>query len=606
MRIFAKGSNLFRTYYFRKRYITRSVKINSGKKFSDTEKVKDIQSFIGLAGYYRKFIEDFSRIAKPLTKLTKKSEKFLWNSEQQIAFDTLKEKLMTAPVLKYPDFNEEFIVTTDASDYAIGAVLSQGPVGNDRPIAYASRVLSRAEQNYNTTEKELLAIVWAVKHFRPYVYGTKFKIITDHKPLIWLFNVNDPGSRLIRWRLKLEEYDYEIIHKAGRANANADALSRNAIPEPHQEEREEEILKVEEEENTDEARTYTEEEKQLILYEYHDAPVGGHQGIERTIKRIRLNHNWPGLTKDVERYISKCESCQKNKLSRRIKAPLVITDTPSKPFEKCALDIVGPLTITNNGNKYLLTFQDNLTKFSKAIPIANQEANTIAKEFATKIIFEYGIPEKILTDQGTNFMSEIFKNTCKLLKIDKIQTTAYHPESNGALERSHRTLAEYLRHYINADQTDWDEWTPYAMFTYNTTPHTATGYTPFELVYGHQADLPTALTKPPKPTYNYNDYAQELKERLRATNLNAKENLKEKSKAKGYYDKTAKETKFKVGDKVLVYDETLRRGRSKKLDALWTGPYVVLEKNSDVNYTIKRGRKAVRMHANKLKTFIDN
>src|SRR5580765_2440131 len=108
MRIFAKGSNLFRTYYFRKRYITRSVKINSGKKFSDTEKVKDIQSFIGLAGYYRKFIEDFSRIAKTLTKLTKKSEKFLWNSEQQIAFDTLKEKLMTALVLKYPDFNEEF------------------------------------------------------------------------------------------------------------------------------------------------------------------------------------------------------------------------------------------------------------------------------------------------------------------------------------------------------------------------------------------------------------------------------------------------------------------------------------------------------------------
>ncbi|KMQ82071.1 enzymatic polyprotein endonuclease reverse [Lasius niger] len=122
---------------------------------------------------------------------------------------------MTAPVLKYPDFNEEFKVNTDASDYAIGAVLSQKPVGNNRPIAYASRVLSRAEQNYKTTEKELLAIVWAVKHFRPYVYGTKFKIISDHKPLIWLFNVNDPGSRLIRWRLKLEEYDYEIIHKAG-------------------------------------------------------------------------------------------------------------------------------------------------------------------------------------------------------------------------------------------------------------------------------------------------------------------------------------------------------------------------------------------------------
>src|SRR5580765_4831122 len=211
------------------------------------------------------------------------------------------EKLLTAPVLKYPDFNEEFIVTTDASDYAIEAVLSQEKVGNDRPIAYASRILSRAEQNYNTTEKELLAIIWAVKHFRPYVYGTKFKIITDHKQLIWLFNVSDPGSRLIRWRLKLEEYDYEIIHKAGRANANADALSRHIIQDANEIKKEEEILKIEEDNEIadDTQKTYTEEEKQQILYEYHDAPTGGYQGIERTLKRIRLNHNWPGITKDV-------------------------------------------------------------------------------------------------------------------------------------------------------------------------------------------------------------------------------------------------------------------------------------------------------------------
>jgi len=130
----------------------------------------------------------------------------------------------------------------------------------------------------------------------------------------------------------------------------------------------------------------TEEEKKQILYEYHDAPIGGHQGIERTLKKIHLNHNWPEIIKDVENYVAKCESCQKNKLSRKIKAPLIITDTPSKPFEKCALDIVGPLTIIIQGNKYLLTFQDSLTKFSKATTIPNQEANTISKEFVTKII----------------------------------------------------------------------------------------------------------------------------------------------------------------------------------------------------------------------------
>jgi hypothetical protein len=144
------------------------------------------------------------------------------------------------------------------------------------------------------------------------------------------------------------------------------------------------------------------------------------------------------------------------------------------------------------------------------------------------------------------------------------------------------------------------------MFTYNTTPHTATGYTPFELIYGYQASLPTALTKPPKTTYSYDDYAQELRERLRATQQIAKDRVhEEKTKAKIYYDKNTKETKFKVGEKVLMLDETLRRGRSKKLDALWTGPYIIIEKNSDVNYTIKKGR-TIKIHANKLKHFIDN
>lgn len=216
----------------------------------------------------------------------------------------------------------------------------------------------------------------------------------------------------------------------------------------------------------------------------------------------------------------------------------------------------------------------------------------MSKEFVTKIILEHGVPEAVLTDQGTNFLNDIFKNTCKLLKINKLQTIAYHPESKDALERSHRTLAEYLRHYINADQTDWDEWIPYAMFTYNTTPHTATEYTPFELVYGHQAEMPTALMKPPKPMYNYDDYAQELKERLRATNRIARENIKdEKIKSKKNYDKKTKEIKFQIGDKVLIFDKTLRRKRSKKLESLWTGPYVITEKHSDVNYTVKRGRK---------------
>ena len=569
-------------------------KTRAVKEFPIPTKLKELQAFLGLAGYYRRFIPGYSKIAKPLSSITSSKVEFIWTAEQQNAFDTLKEALTSAPLLIYPDFTMEFVVTTDASDVAIGAILSQGKIGEDKPIAYASRVLNKAERNYSTTEKELLAIVWAVKHFRPYVYGTPFKVITDHKALTWLFRVQDPGSRLIRWRILLAEYDYEIVHKSGKNNTNADALSRNVHALQNGEE------------ETETINIYDEETKQQILYEYHCTPIGGHQGIKRTTNRIKLKYNWEGMHKDIEEYIQKCSTCQKNKLGRKNRAPMEITDTPRDPFEKVALDIVGPLTESNQGNMYILTFQDLLTKFSKAIPLPNQEAATIAEAVVEKIICEYGVPEKILTDQGKNFLSEMFKNICKLFRITKIQTTAYHPESNGALERSHKTLVEYLRHYIDNDQSDWDKWLPYAMFTYNTTPHTATGFTPYELVYGKAASLPTALKNPPKQTYNYEDYAQQTRERIRTTNEAAREQLQgTKEKAKKEYDKKTREVEFKVGDKVWLFDESVRRGRSKKLDNKWVGPYVIIEKHSKVNVTIKKGRNTLRTHANRIKHFIE-
>lgn len=194
--------------------------------FPQPRNAKDIKSFLGLAGYYRRFIPNFAKTSKPLTKLLQKDITFNFDSECVKSFNELKQALTTTPVLIYPNFDEQFLLTTDASAFAIGAVLSQGPIGKDLPIAYASRTLCNAESKYSTIERELLAIVWSVKHFRPYLYGRKFKLITDHRPLTWLFSIKDPGSRLARWRLKLEEYDYEIIYKPGKVNKNADALSR--------------------------------------------------------------------------------------------------------------------------------------------------------------------------------------------------------------------------------------------------------------------------------------------------------------------------------------------------------------------------------------------
>lgn len=204
-------------------------KVEAIKKYPIPKTTKQIKAFLGLLGYYRRFINNFAKLTKPLTKCLKRGAKIEHNTEFIECFEKCKSLLTNEPILKYPDFTKTFNLTTDASNVAIGAVLSQGKIGQDLPVAYASRTLNDSEQNYSVIEKELLAIVWATKYFRPYIFGRKFNIITDHKPLQWLFSLKDPNSKLLRWRIKLEEYDYNIMYKKGKLNSNADALSRIEI-----------------------------------------------------------------------------------------------------------------------------------------------------------------------------------------------------------------------------------------------------------------------------------------------------------------------------------------------------------------------------------------
>lgn len=204
-------------------------KISAIQKFPIPTTQKEIKSFLGLLGYYRRFIKDFAKITKPLTACLKKNAKIIHNQNFVESFNNCKQILCNDPILQYPDFEKEFILTTDASNVAIGAILSQGTIGSDKPVAYASRTLNETEQRYSTIEKELLAIVWACKYFRPYIFGRRFVVVSDHRPLSYLFNLKEPNSKLIRWRLKLEEYDYTVVYKKGKLNSNADALSRIKI-----------------------------------------------------------------------------------------------------------------------------------------------------------------------------------------------------------------------------------------------------------------------------------------------------------------------------------------------------------------------------------------
>ena len=292
-----------------------SDKVRAVKEFPTPTNTRQLKAFLGLCGYYRRFIPNFSKIAKPMTELLRKNTPFEWSQRIDEAFITFKDLLTSEQLLQYPDFTKPFVLTTDASNEALGAILSQGPIGRDLPIAYASRTLINAERNYSTTEKELLAIVWGCKQFRQYLYGRKFTIVTDHKPLTWVFNVKDPSSRLLRWRLKLEEYDYDVVYKPGARNTNTDALSRINVTE---------VKPV-----TEISSAFTEKEKEKILQEFHELPTGGHLGMNRTFDRIKLYTSWPGMKQEIENYVKHCETCQKNKITqRKTKLPLQITDTP--------------------------------------------------------------------------------------------------------------------------------------------------------------------------------------------------------------------------------------------------------------------------------------
>jgi hypothetical protein len=285
-------------------------------------------------------------------------------------------------LLQYPDFEKEFIVTCDASAAGIGSVLSQGTIGRDLPIAYASRVLTKAEKNYSTIERELTAIILECKQFRPYIWGRKFTIVTDHKPLTWIFNMSDPNSRIMRLKLKLGEFEYTIICKKGKENSNSDGLSRMcmATTEAGDEKEKGRIgtlstgsVNAETNEKVvdglEERTKLTDKEKLEILKELYETPIGGHIGMNKTYKRLKQYISWEGMKEDVETFIKKCEKCQKKKLTQyhtrqyHTRMPLTLTYTPSVVFEKCIIDIVGPLSPSREGNRYILTVQDDIRIF---------------------------------------------------------------------------------------------------------------------------------------------------------------------------------------------------------------------------------------------------
>ena len=774
-------------------------KVEAVSQFPRPTTKKNVRQVLGLIGYYRKFIDRFAEITKPLSNLLKDDTPFKWEDKHEQAFLTIKSILCTQPLLQYPNFEEPFLVTCDASSYAVAGVLSQGKIGSDLPIAYASRVLCGTELNYSVIEKELVAMIFSTTQFRPYLYGRKFKLITDHRPLVWLHNIKSLTSRLARWREKLRDYDYEVIHKPGRVNSNADALSRNPVlcfqetfqtmthasaselerciarlfviseaardaenelsaddgysyfyeadtedeeaplprailslcyyaqkitndPNPNSStsnivfSRDQltmrqdnwahfmsidcslktsvnaqlmdlEYLNIDTfkslkleigavvesglnngrflytlfskekyddplslniilktlrglyntlikkkiksisiakcdsvlknlpwiiiEKNlatywkgvdlticTGEVLIPKEEEKLRIISEAHDSAVAGHKGIFESYHRVRERFFWEGMKSDISNYVKSCEICAKKKLVRvKTRLSMKITTTPIKGFQFVELDIVGPLPETVAGNKFLLTIQCNLTKYSDAIPLCDTTAEMIATAFTHEFICRFGCPEAIRTDQGSNLIGRVLSTVARLFKIRRYNSTAYHPQTQGSLERSHHSLIQYLKMFIN-EHSDWDTWVKPAMFSYNTSIHTAHQFSPHELIFGYKARIPSEFSAD-RIERSFNDYVDELVQKLRCTQAEARERLIEaKNKSKRYYDRKLNVVDFKVGDRVYL----LKDKKKNKLDDEYSGIHEMIELTGDKNAKIRMNGGDVKIvHLDKLK-----
>lgn len=627
--------------------------ISDGKVFPDNDNIasvqnfkipnsrKDVRSFLGLTGFYRKFIDNYSKIALPLTNLTKESNtKFKWNPEAQTAFEILKSLLMQQPCLQLPNFDEPFFLCTDASKFALGAVLCQPDTNKFlHPIAYASRKLKHPEINYSTVEKEMLAVIFGVSHFKQYLYGKHFTIYCDQASLSYALQVKDPTSRIARWVMTLEQYDYKIIHKPGKLNVTADYLSRNVeeinnisiqtqfLPDLldriqiHQTQ-DSHCLKIIESLNsksdmskfpviyflkndilyctpkTHTRSNFSNPDKLVIpltlipeiLSLCHDSPAVTHQGFSKTLNRVKMSFYWPCLYKHIKQYIKSCNSCNEKRAHKPAKlAPLQRVPVTTKPMQCVAIDALGPFPMSYQGNKYILVMSDYFTRYPEAFATPDIKSETVARVLE-EFISRHGVPTQLITDRGSNFLSKSISEVYKLLKIEKHTTTAYHAQSDAVVERLNSTIINSLSHLVNESHNDWDRYLPFALLAHRTAVHTTTKFTPAFLLYGRELTLPhDILTQ--RPTFSYaenREYAHDMSVRLHNAFEIAYKNLNEAAeKQESRRDKVAKNKDINVGDNVYLFTPQLKQGLSRKFFKPNSGPFKVIKKTSPVNFLIQ-------------------
>ncbi|KAL0539660.1 hypothetical protein IC582_023876 [Cucumis melo] len=623
------------------------AKIEAVTGWTRPSTVSEVRSFLGLAGYYRRFVENFSRIATPLTLLTRKGAPFfVWSKACEDSFQTLKQKLVTAPVLTVPDGSGSFVIYSDASKKGLGCVLMQ----QGKVVAYASRQLKSHEQNYPTHDLELAAVVFALKIWRHYLYGEKIQIFTDHKSLKYFFTQKELNMRQRRWLELVKDYDCEILYHPGKANVVADALSRKVshsaalitrqAPLHRDLERagiavsvgavtmqlaqltvqptlRQRIIDAQsddpylvEKRGLAEAGQTAEFslssdggllfERRLcvpsdsavkteLLSEAHSSPFSMHPGSTKMYQDLKRVYWWRNMKREVAEFVSKCLVCQQVKAPRQKPAGLLQPlSIPEWKWENVSMDFITGLPRTLRGFTVIWVVVDRLTKSAHFVPgKSTYTASKWAQLYMSEIVRLHGVPVSIVSDRDARFTSKFWKGLQTAMGTRLDFSTAFHPQTDGQTERLNQVLEDMLRACALEFPGSWDSHLHLMEFAYNNSYQATIGMAPFEALYGKCCRSPVCWDEVGEQRLMGPELVQSTNEAIQK--IRSRMHTAQ-SRQKSYADVRRKDLEFEIGDKVFLkvapMKGVLRFERRGKLSPRFVGPFEILERIGPVAYRL--------------------